>query len=113
MSYRILSILIISAALLGTGMMSGPARGDQITDQSQKLVSSNNTFEGLLAVKEADGVFVVRSEDGKKKRFTVDQKTVITQNGKPAAYSDLRSRDRVRVHYDSNFVVTEIQAGGS
>ena len=110
---RTVSTLIITAFIFVTGMMSGSARGGQITNTILISSASDGFFEGLLAVKEADGVFVVRSEDGKKKRFTLNKNTTITRNGTPAAYSDLRSRDRVRVHYNSDFVVTEIQASGS
>ena len=107
---RTVSTLIITAFIFVTGMMSGSARGGQITNTILISSASDGFFEGLLAVKEADGVFVVRSEDGKKKRFTLNKNT---RNGTPAAYSDLRSRDRIRVHYKSDFVVTEIQASGS
>ena len=107
---RIMSMLIITAFILMTGMISGPTRGDQISNTILISAASGGFFEGLLAVKEADGVFVVRSKDGKKKRFTLNKNTTITRNGTPASYSDLRSQDRVRVHYNSKFVVTEIQA---
>jgi hypothetical protein len=77
------------------------------------IVAATMTFEGLLAVKEADSVFLVRAEDGKKKRFTVNENTMISRNGKPAACGDLRSRDHILVQYDSNFVVMTIEASGS
>ena len=76
-------------------------------------VSSIESFEGLIAVKEADGVFLVRAENGDKKRFTINPEVKITRNGQPAAYTDLRSRDRVRVYYTTDFVVTAIEASGS
>lgn len=114
MIYRSFSIFLIAVAILMSGMMTaGPASGGQVADNSPIMAAATMTFEGLLAVKEADGVFIVRSEDGKKKRFTLNENTKITRNGKPAAYGDLRSRDHIRVQYDSNFVVTAIRATGS
>ncbi len=113
MIYRIFFSLLIAVFIIKADVISGPAWGDQVTDTSRILAASGSTFEGLLAVKEADGVFLVRSEDGKKKRFSLNKNTTITRNGKPAAYGDLRSRDRVRVTYTSDFVVIEIQATGS
>jgi hypothetical protein len=112
MIYRTTSVLIISAFFLMTGIISAPASGGQVTDTPQILPASDITFEGLLALKEADGVFIVRSENGKKKRFTLNKNTMITRNGKTVSYKDLRSRDQVRVNYNSDFVVTEIQASG-
>ena len=114
MIYRSFSILVIFFTILTAGMMTtGPAIGGQVVGTSPIMIAATMTFEGLLALKEADGVFIVRAEDGKKKRFTVNRNTMITRNGKPADYSDLRSRDQVRVNYTSDFVVTEIQASGS
>ena len=114
MNYRSFSILIITVTILMTSMMAaGPALGGQIADNRPVFAAATRTFEGLLVVKEADGVFLVRSESGEKKRFTNNASTVITRNGKPATYSDLRSRDHIQVQYDSNFAVTAIQASGS
>jgi len=113
MIYRIFFSLLTAVFIITAGLISAPARGDQITDTSPKLAASERTFEGLLAVKEADGVFLVRSEDGTKKRFTLNKSTTITRNGKSAVYRDLRSRDQIRVIYTSDFVVIEIQATGS
>ena len=114
MIYRPFSILIIAVAILMTGMTTaGPARAGETADSSSVLASATRTFEGLLAVKEADGVFMVRSETGQKKRFICNPNTTITRNGKPAAYSDLRSRDYIHVEYDSNFLVMVIRATGS
>ena len=113
MIYRILFSLLIAVPNLTAGVISGPAWGDQVTDTGYILAASDMTFEGLLALKEADGVFLVRAEDGQKKRFTLNKTTTITRNGKAAAYRDLRSLDRIRVTYTSDFVVIEIQATGS
>ena len=113
MIYRIFFSLLISVLIITAGGISRPARGEQITDTGLILAASDSTFEGLLAVKEADGVFIVRSEDGTKKRFTINKEATITRNGKPATYKDLRSRDRLRVTYTSDFVVIEIEATGT
>lgn len=112
MIYRIVSMLTITFIIVVTGMFSGPAIGGQTTDTISLSASSDRTFEGLLAVKEADGEFIVRSEAGKKKRFKLSQNTMVIRNGKPVAYSDLQSRDQVSVRYNSDFVVIEIQASG-
>lgn len=111
MNYRTASVLIIAAFILVTGMMiSAPVSGDQATNSILISAASDMTFEGMLVVKEADGEFIVRSEDGKNRRFKLNRNTMVTRNGKTASYKDLRSRDQIIVHYNSDFVVTEIQA---
>jgi hypothetical protein len=113
MNYRIFFSLLTAALILVAGPISGPAHGNATAGSSLTVSSSAKAFEGLLVVREADGVFLIRSEKGEKKRFKVNQNTTITRNGKPAAYGDLRSRDLIRVQYNADFVVTEIQATGS
>ena len=112
MNYRTASMLIIAACILVTGMMTTPVSGSQATNKILMSTASDMTFEGMLVVKEADGVFIVRSKDSKQRRFKLDKNTIITRNEKPANYKDLRSLDQVRVHYNSGFVITEIQASG-
>ncbi len=107
MIYKTISLLMLAASLL----LGWPASGAAGADASS-ATSETRTFEGLLAVREADGVFLVRSDDGAKKRFTYNANTAITRNGQPASYGALRSRDHIRVQYNSNFVVTAIQASG-
>ena len=114
MSHRMVYSLLIAAAILLAGTVSAPAAGDaKSKGTTSPVVESNRAFEGLLVVKEADGVFVVRAEDGKKRRFTVHKDTAISRNGKPVAYRELKSRDHLRVTYTPDFVVTEIRASGS
>jgi len=113
MIYRIFFSVLMAALIITAGGISGPANGGQTEDKALILAASDSTFEGQLTVKEADGVFLVRSEDGTKKRFTLNKNTTVSRNGKPASYKDLRSRDRLRVTYTSDFVVIEIQATGS
>jgi hypothetical protein len=110
--YKIISIVTFAAGIFATTPLVSVEAGPE-ADANQILATRDMTFEGLLALKEADGVFLVRAQDGKKKRFTVNRNTKITRNGKPATYKDLRSRDRIRVCYTSDFVVTEIHAEGS
>ena len=113
MNNRMFSSLLIAAVIITTGSVSSPLQRSAFAGGNTPAVaSSTNSFEGLLVVKEADGVFLVRSETGDTKRLKIDKSTTVTRNGKPAVYTDLRSRDRIRVQYNSNFVATEIEAGG-
>jgi len=105
--------LLVAVLILVAGPTFGPALGNATAGSSHTVSSSTNSFEGLLAVREADGVFLIRSEKGEKKRFKVNPNTTITRNGKPAAYGDLRSLDQIRVYYNVDFVVTRIEATGS
>jgi hypothetical protein len=109
MIYKTITLLIIAASILLTGLPASFAAGADASTATSEI----RTFEGLLVVREADGVFLVRSDDGAKKRFIYNANTAITRNGQPASYGDLRSRDHIRVQYNSNFVVTAIQASGS
>ena len=109
---RFFSILLaLAGILIASVAAAGPA-----TDAGKGSVVKDAgaySFEGTLVVREADGVFLVRSDQGVKKRFACRPNTGITRNGHPASYHDLHSRDRIRVQYDANFVVTAIQASGS
>ena len=113
MIYRTFFSLLIAAVIFAVGQISLPAHGNATADNRDTISSSTNAFEGLLVVREADGVFLIRSENGEKRRFKVSQNTTITRNGKSASYGDLRSRDRIRVEYNADFVVTGIEATGS
>jgi hypothetical protein len=112
MIHAVITILIFAISIFAA-TPSECSEAGSAGDTNQTLISHDRTFEGLLALKEADGVFLVRAADGKKKRFTVNRDTKISRNGKPAIYKDLKSRDRIRVHYTSDFVVTEIHADGN
>ena len=105
--------LLVAAVIFAAGQMPAPAHANATAGKTQTVSSSDKAFEGLLVVKEADGVFLIRSEKGEKKRFKVNKNTTITRNGKPAVYGDLRSRDLIRVQYNADFVVTAIKATGS
>ena len=110
---RIVFLLLVAALIFVAGPIPGPTHANSTSGNTHIVSSSTNAFEGLLVVREADGVFLIRSEKGEKKRFKVNQNTVITRNGKPAVYGDLRSRDRILVEYTADFVVTGIEATGS
>ena len=113
MIYKMFFSLLIAAVIINIGPISGLSQRSAFAGGTTPAVaSSTNSFEGLIVVKEADGIFLVRSETGDTKRLKIDKSTTVTRNGKPAAYTDLRSRDRIRVQYNSNFVATEIEAGG-
>ena len=110
---RILSSMLIATFILAAGLIAGPAQSNALAGGNTPAAASSTTnFEGLLVVKEADGVFLVRSENGDKRRFTMNPDVKITRNGIPAAYTDLRSRDRIRVHYTPKSGITKIEAGG-
>jgi hypothetical protein len=90
-----------------------PAIGGEIPTASPQLTGSADAFEGMLAIKEGHGDILVRAENGQQKRFKVKRSTIITRNGEPASFDDLRARDQLRVHYDAKRVVIELQASGS
>jgi len=82
MNHRISSAIIIAVLILTTILISGPVRGHEVPDASQKLASSDNIFEGILAVKEDHGDIFVRSENNvNKRRLKVTNGTIITRNG--------------------------------
>jgi hypothetical protein len=113
MNKRIYSASVIAVLILVSFLIAEPVRSDETADSSPKLASSTNLFEGMLAIKEGHGDILVRSENGDQKRFKVKEDTIITRNGKPAKYDDLRARDQLRVHYDSKRVAIELHATGS
>ena len=114
MNNRMFSSLLIAAVIITTGSVSSPLQRSAFAGGNTPAVaSSTNSFEGLLVVKEADGIFLVRSETGDTKRLKVDNNATITRNGKTVGYGDLRSRDQVIVRYNSKFFATEIEASGS
>jgi hypothetical protein len=103
-----MAVLIIIAV-----MFSVPAKADEISDNASKLDSSTSSFEGILVIKEGHADFLIRSENGKQRRFKVNANTIITRNVKQVRYYDLRVQDKLRVYYDSKYVVIEIYATGS
>ena len=113
MNYRIYSAIVIAVSIIIAVLISEPVRSGEIANGSFKLAVSDSYFEGILAIKEGHGDILVRPESGNDKRFKVRDNTIITRNGKPATYDDLRARDQLRVHYDSARVVIKLSATGS
>ena len=101
--------IFLSAFIVVT--VSACASGGKSNEQTNKNYA---IIEGMLALKEFHGDFLVRLPDGKTKRFKVKTDAEITRNGKPAGYSDLRVRDNIQVQYDSSTrKVIAIHANGS
>jgi len=113
MSYRIFSAIVIAVSIISVTFISAPANSAETVNAGFKMAASDGHFEGILAIKEGHGDILVRPESGNDKRFKVKESTVITRNGKPATYDDLRARDQLRVRYSSKRVVIELHATGS
>lgn len=77
------------------------------------MASSDRNFDGILAVKEGHGDIFVRSENSvNARRLKVSKDTVITRNGKPAEYDDLKVGDKVRLKHNSKHRILELNATG-
>ena len=113
MSYRMFSAIVIAVSIISAVFISGPARSGETANDGFKLAASDSYFEGILAIKEGHGEILVRPENGNDKKFKIKDNTIITRNGKPATFDDLRARDQLRVRYDSKRVVIELHANGS
>jgi hypothetical protein len=113
MNYRIFSAIVIAVSIISAVFISGPARSGETANDGFKLAASDSYFEGILAIKEGHGEILVRPENGNDKNFKIKDNTIITRNGKPATFDDLRARDQLRVRYDSKRVVIELHANGS
>ena len=113
MKYRLFYPLAIAILMMIAVFISSPAVGGESAALSLRLASSNVTFEGVLVVKEDHGDIFIKSDDGHQRRLKVSSGTSITRNGKPAAFRDLKVRDRLSVSYDSKRVVFELHASGS
>jgi hypothetical protein len=113
MKYRVVYPLAIAIFGMIAVFISSPAVGGESAALSLRLASSNATFEGILVVKEDHGDIFIKSDDGHQRRLKVSSGTSITRNGKPAAFRDLKVRDRVSVNYDSKGVVVKLHAIGS
>lgn len=62
---------------------------------------------------ESYGHILIRPETGNLVRLRVRANAVITRNGNPAKFGDLRAGDKVRVKYDSKNWVSELHAIGT
>jgi hypothetical protein len=100
MNYRIFSASAIAVFIIIALLISGPVISGETAGKSPKLASSTTTFKGTLVIKEGHGDILVRSDDGHQRRLKVKRSTVITRNGKPAEFGDIKVRDQVRVSYN-------------
>jgi hypothetical protein len=108
MMFRTIAAMIM-AAFLGISILSGPALGEGVVQGRMVLAA---TYEGELAIKEGHGDILVRADNGDQIRLTVKDTTMITRNGKPATYDDLRSGDQLQVRYNAKSVVIKLDATG-
>ena len=113
MNNRIFFATVIVLSITIAVFISGTAESGGLAKDGFKLAASDSYFEGILAIKEGHGEILVRPENGNDKRFKIKDNTVITRNGKPATFDDLRARDQLRVRYNSKGVVVELHASGS
>lgn len=103
-------ISIIISAFIVANAFAG-ASGSKSNEQTNK---DYEIIEGMLALKEFHGDFLVRLPDGKTKRFKAKAGAEITRNGKPVGYSELKVRDNIQVEYDGpTRKVIAIHANGS
>jgi hypothetical protein len=113
MMFRTIAAMIV-AAFLGITILSGPALGAGVVQGRMVLAAADDTatYAGELAIKEGHGDILVRADNGDQIRLTVKDTTMITRNGKPATYDDLRSGDQLRIRYNAKSVVIKLDATG-
>ena len=113
MIYRILSLQLILAGLVAVFVMpvTGMAGGHAASESAQ-AVSAENSIKGTLTAMESYGHILIRPEVGNLARLRVRGDAVITRNGKPAKFGDLRFGDKVQANYDSKNWVFELHATG-
>lgn len=110
MTHRISVAAVMAILILIAILLPGPGRCGEVTDSSSKAASSISTFEGTLFGKETHGEILLRSQDGHQRLLQVVNRTMITRNGKPVDYREIQVGDRVRVKYDAERVVLELEA---
>jgi hypothetical protein len=104
----VLMAVVLSAIFVGSAF-AGASAGKS-NEQKNKNYAM---IEGVLALKEGHGDFLIRLPDGKAQRFSVKTGAEITRNGKPARYNELKVRDSIQVQYDvTNRKVIAIHASG-
>ena len=108
-------IFINLMAVVLTIILAGSAFAGGSAEKATPPQSSNyETVEGVLAIKEGHGEFLVRLSDGSAQRFSIKAgagAVEITRNGEPARYSELKPSDNIEVKYDpSNRKVIAIHA---
>ena len=110
---RIYMIVAITAlfVLVTESVFAGASAG-----KADQMKSQPETIEGVLALKEGHGDFLVRQSDGKAQRFSIglEQNAEITRNGNTARYNELKVNDNLKVQYDgSTRQVIAIHANGA
>ena len=91
---------VVLAIFLAGSAFAGGSAGQTSQPQSDNY----KTVEGVLAIKEGHGDFLVRMADGKAQRFSVragSGAVEITRNGEPAPYSELKPSDSTQVKYNA------------
>lgn len=102
--------VVFAVIFAGTALAAGSAE-----PISPPQSGDYKTIEGVLALKEGHGEFLIRLSDGSAQRFSIKAgagTVEITRNGEPAPYSELKPGDSIEVKYDpSNRKVIAIHAG--
>ena len=111
-TFSILLTVVFAVIFAGTALAAGSAE-----NTSQPQSGNYETVEGVLAIKEGHGEFLVRLSDGSAQRFSIKAgagAVEITRNGEPARYSELKPSDSIQVQYDAtNREVIAVHASGS
>ena len=102
-------VTLLALALITVSAASAFAGGSAGKNNPYEIV------EGVLAIREGHGEFLVRLSDGSAQRFSVRGNAAdITRNGESVRYSELKVADSIQVKYQaSNRKVIEIHASGS
>lgn len=105
--YILVSLLTLTLATV--------AAASALAGGSDGTTNPYETVDGVLAIKEGHGEFLVRLADGSAQRFSIRAgagTVAITRNGEPARFSELKPGDGIEVKYDpSNRQVVAIHAG--
>jgi uncharacterized protein YuzE len=94
--------IYILVTLLTVALTTVPA-ASAFAGGSAGKTNQYETVEGVLAIKEGHGEFLVRMPDGKAQRFSMRAgagAVEITRNGQPVRYSELKVNDSIEVNYD-------------
>jgi hypothetical protein len=95
-TFNILLTIVFTAIFAGTAFAAG-----SVEKNTQPQSGNYETVEGVLAIKEGHGDFMVRLSDGSAQRFRVRGNAAeITRNGVSARYSELKISDAIEVKYD-------------
>lgn len=115
MMFRNISAMVM-AFFTGMLILSGSVLAGAVLDGRTILAAANDTatYKGELAIKEGHGDILVRADNDSQMRLTVKDTTVISRNGKPAEYKDLKSGDMLTVTYSNqDGTVIKLDASGS